>query len=71
MKPFVALLVLATSLANPPASAQTQSRAAGDVFAERFRLFDRDEEGRLSREEGGSLPFSDALTRRTGARMAF
>ena len=60
MKPIRTLITLSTILVCLPASAQTQQRASGGGLAERFKQLDRNGDGKVSREEGGSLPFFDA-----------
>ena len=54
---FAAIVGVSVSLA---ASAQTQQRASGGGLAERFKQLDRNGDGKVSREEGGSLSFFDA-----------
>jgi catechol 2,3-dioxygenase-like lactoylglutathione lyase family enzyme len=60
MKTIIALIGLSTILVCLAASAQTQQRAAGGGLAERFKQLDRNGDGKVSREEGGSLPFFEA-----------
>jgi len=60
MKTTATLVSLATILVCLAASAQTQPRAAGSDLAERFKQLDRNGDGQVSREEGGSLTFFDA-----------
>ncbi|MBM3858446.1 MAG: hypothetical protein FJ395_02210 [Verrucomicrobia bacterium] len=52
---LVAMVGLAISL-----TAQQTSRPAGSGLADRFKQLDRNGDGKVSREEGGSLPFFDA-----------
>jgi hypothetical protein len=52
------IISLAFALLAFNALAQTPPRATGG-FAERFEQLDRDGDGKVSREEGGSLPFFD------------
>jgi hypothetical protein len=60
MKPIITLFSLSIILVCLAASAQTQPRAAGSGLAMRFKQLDRNGDGKLSREEGGSLQFFDA-----------
>lgn len=60
MKKLITLISLSTILVCLDAPAQTQPRAAGGGLAERFKRLDRNGDGKVSREEGGSLPFFDA-----------
>ena len=53
-------ITLSTLLACFSLMAQPQERAAGGGLAERFQRLDRDGDGKVSREEAGSLPFFDA-----------
>jgi catechol 2,3-dioxygenase-like lactoylglutathione lyase family enzyme len=60
MKTTITLISLSAILVCLAASAQTQQRAAGGGLAERFKQLDRNGDGKVSREEGGSLQFFDA-----------
>ncbi|MBN8457252.1 MAG: VOC family protein [Verrucomicrobia bacterium] len=60
MKTIVTLVNLSTLLVCLAASAQTQQRAASGGLAERFKQLDRNGDGKVSGEEGGSLPFFEA-----------
>ncbi|MFZ5831831.1 MAG: FG-GAP-like repeat-containing protein [Planctomycetota bacterium] len=60
MKKTIALITLSTIFVCLNASGQAQQRASGSGLAERFKQLDRNGDGRVSREEGGSLPFFDA-----------
>lgn len=60
MKTTITLICLSAILVCLAAFAQTQPRPAGGL-AERFNQLDRNGDGKVSREEGGSLPFFDAV----------
>ena len=60
MKKPIAILSLSTAIACLILSAQQMPRAAGGSLAERFKQLDRNGDGKVSREDGGSLPFFDA-----------
>ena len=60
MRTTIALISLSTLLVCLAASAQTQQRPAGGGLAERFKQLDRNGDGKLTVEEGGSLQFFDA-----------
>jgi catechol 2,3-dioxygenase-like lactoylglutathione lyase family enzyme len=60
MKRDTVLTSLSALLACLTLSAQESPRPAGGGLAERFKQLDRNGDGKVSREEGGSLPFFDA-----------
>ena len=60
MKTSLTIIHLAALFACLTLSAQTQQRASVSGLAERFKQLDRNGDGKVSREEGGSLPFFDA-----------
>jgi len=60
MRTIITLISLSTIIACLTLSAQTQQRASGGGLAERFKQLDRNGDGKVIREEGGSLPFFDA-----------
>jgi CubicO group peptidase (beta-lactamase class C family) len=60
MKTTSVILSLLALLACLALSAQESPRPAGGGLAERFKQLDRSGDGKVSREEGGSLPFFDA-----------
>ncbi len=60
MKTIITLITLSTMIACLTLSAQETQPARGGGLAERFKQLDRNGDGKVSREEGGSLPFFDA-----------
>jgi catechol 2,3-dioxygenase-like lactoylglutathione lyase family enzyme len=60
MKPIITLISLSTIIACLTLSAQDTQPARGGGLAERFKQLDRNGDGKVSREESGSLPFFDA-----------
>jgi len=57
VKTIVKVITLSTTLACLALSAQETKPARGGGLAERFKQLDRNGDGKISREEGGSLPF--------------
>jgi len=60
MRTIITTITLSTIIACLTLSAQETQPARGGGLAERFKQFDRNGDGKVSREEGGSLPFFDA-----------
>ncbi len=60
MKTTIRLIALSTLITCLTLSAQETQPARGGGLAERFKQLDRNGDGKVSREEGGSLPFFDA-----------
>jgi catechol 2,3-dioxygenase-like lactoylglutathione lyase family enzyme len=60
MKTILTLTTLSTLVACLTLSAQKTQPARGGGLTERFKQLDRNGDGKVSREEGGSLPFFDA-----------
>ena len=60
MKTATVFTSLSALLACLTLSAQESPRPAGGGLAERFKQLDRNGDGKVSREEGGSLSFFDA-----------
>jgi acetyl esterase/lipase len=61
MKTTVALITLSSIFACLTLSAQETQPAHGGGLAERFKQLDRNGDGKVSREEGSSLTFFDAV----------
>ena len=60
MKTIIVLIHFSTILACLTLSAQETQPERGGGLAERFKQLDRNGDGKVSREEAGSLPFFDA-----------
>jgi catechol 2,3-dioxygenase-like lactoylglutathione lyase family enzyme len=60
MKTIITFINLSTILVCLATFAQTEQRGSGGGLAERFKQMDRNGDGKVSREEGGSLQFFDA-----------
>jgi hypothetical protein len=60
MKTIISLISLSPLMACLTLSAQDTQPARGAGLADRFKQLDRNGDGKISREEGGSLPFFDA-----------